>query len=135
MNYIEKAITEYFDTNWTTTSIQWPNTNLNTNSLSAFVQLTIVPTDKYHLILGDPTSDALIHERGLVNINIFVKPNTGSGVSQGYASTIMDLFHYTELTIDTGESLQFGVARVAQNGRNEGAWWMMTIICDFWILK
>ena len=94
---IEKAIIEYFSTYWTFTSVQYPNVLFDPENLSSWVQLHIIPTDKSRLCMTGNVNTGL-WTKGTLIVNIFVKPNTGTGSIQTYITKLVSLFNYTKLT-------------------------------------
>lgn len=129
---IEKAIITYFNTNWTFTSVQYPNILFDPESLTSWVQIHIVPTIKRRLCLTGNKKTGL-WTRGTVVINIYTRSNTGTGVIKSYVTKACSLFNYAELTITTGQILSFGVSQ-CNPPSTEGLWYKETVTCDFDIL-
>lgn len=129
---IEKAIVVYFDAYWTFTSVQYPNTLFDPENLDAWVQIHIIPTEKTRLCMTGNTSTGL-WTKGTVIVNIFVRPNTGTGTLQSYVTKAASLFNYTELTVTTGQTIKFGVANT-DSGFTNGNWYQKTVKSNFDLL-
>lgn len=125
---IEKVIIEYLNTNWTTTSIAWPNVDFNPSSLNEWLQAHIIPADAYqYTITGGNTGQM---HKGILHLNLFARMNKGTGTIKGYIDTLCDLFNHVSITISGSNKVQFFVPKPKVFGP-DGEWWREIIRTEF----
>ena len=112
---ITKKITNYLGSNWTATSIQYPNTDLiDISSLNYFISLNIVPFPSRRLcITGD--ADTGLQYKGQIVIGLYRRIGKGTGGLNQYVDDICDLFRYYSLTWGS-EKIQFYLPSVNEIG-------------------
>jgi hypothetical protein len=119
-----KAIETHFNTNWTTTSIAWPNVPFTAPN-SSWVRFNILPDDIYTDELG-PSGAGI--RRGVVKIQVFTKPNIGSRTGAGLAAAIESLFHLKDI-----DGIHFESAYTTNNGLDAvGTWYQHTVTAPWW---
>lgn len=112
---ISKKIITYFGANWTTTSVQYPNTDLlDPSSLEYFVVFNIVKFPSRRLCITGNDDTGLIHT-GEVVVNLYRRVGKGIGQLQQYVDDICDLFRYYAIEWDS-KKIQFFVPIVNEIG-------------------
>jgi len=129
---IEKKIIGYIDTNWTATSIAYPNQDFDPSGESVWIQVHILAADAYqHNITGRNTGQM---QKGILHINLFAKRNTGTGVIKGYIDDLCDLFNHASITVSGDYEIQFFVPAPKPFGP-DGDWWREIVKTEFEYLE
>ena len=129
---IEAKIISYFSTNWTYTSVQYPNVTFDPNNLNSWAQIHIIPISRRRLCLGGNNDTGQL-TKGTLVVNLFTRQGTGTGVIKDLVTHAMDLFNYAEIVIDSGETIHFEEAR-SESGVIDGNFWKEVVKCNFLLL-
>jgi len=121
-NTIRKDVEEYLAANWATTGIQYANTKFTTPP-SEFVRVNVILGDTTQMSMGASQDHRTLL---LITLGIFVKVNTGTGTSLGYADTLGALF--TNKTIGV---VNTRVASVNIIGENNG-FFQINLVVPAW---
>lgn len=125
---IEKTIIEYINTNWSATSIAWPNVDFDPTGKSIWIQIHVLPVDAYqYTVTGGNTGQM---HKGILHINLFAQKNIGTGIIKRYIDDICDLFNHISLTISGSDKIQFFVPKPKVFGP-DGEWWREIVKMEF----
>lgn len=125
---IAQAMGSRLKDNWTATDIQRPNQDFAPGDADAWISWSNRLADSYRFVIG-PARQKGVMMKGLFIIEIFVKPNTGSGLAMEYADDLRDLFEEIQLIVNSGE-LELMVPRAREIGPvsiNEVKWWEVMV--------
>lgn len=126
---IEEKIFKKLSDNWSATSISWPNVNLDVTSLSAWVEPYILWVDRFQqTITGDNSGQRI---KGILHINIYVKPNKGTGLTKEYMDTLTDIFNHAEVVLSGSNIINFDVPKPSGGGIKDGEWWKESFKVEF----
>jgi len=129
---LESKIISYFSSNWSYTSVQYPNVTFDPNNLSSWAQIHIIPISRRRLCLGGNNDTGQL-TKGTLVVNLFTRQGTGTGVIKDLVTNAITLFNYVEITISTGEKIEFREAR-SEGGYPDDIWWKEPVKCDFQLL-
>lgn len=121
---ISAAVEAYFNTNFKTASIAWPNVSFTAPNGSWVA---------FHCLLdeggdGEIGEDGLYPRRGVLKIQIFTLPKIGTRTGLGIAGTIEGLFTRTNIS-----GVEFENPYTTDNGVTpDKAWQQHTVTCPFW---
>lgn len=124
---IEKAIINYVASNWTSTSIQYPNTIRDMSSVEFYISLQINPTTQEKLTITG-SADTGIMYKGHVIFTFNRALNKGTGLLKQYIDDINDLFRYYTLSLDDLSTIQFYVPQLRQIGKVDNRWEEQVVI-------
>lgn len=132
---INKKIIAYFGANWTSTGVQYPNTDLlDPSTLEYFVSLDIVPFLSRRLCITGNDDTGLIHI-GEVVLNLYRRLGKGVGQLNQYVDDLCDLFRYHKIEWDN-KKIQFfvpvinelgNVGKVMLGQSTSYSWWQIDI--------
>ena len=128
---IRETLFERLDTNWSTTSIAWPNYTFDPTGLKGWVRATILWADNFReTIVGDGTTTGQ-KIVGTFVIQVFTEHESGVGNSETYANTIADLFNEQRLSIAGADgTVDCEVPRFVHVG-DDGAWYQLNVEVPF----
>lgn len=125
---IEKTIVGYISSNWSVTSIAWPNVDFNPTGLNIWIQVHVLPADAYQFTITGGNTGQM--HKGILHINLYAKRNTGTGTIKGYVDDLCDLFNNKTLTISGSDNIQFSVPKPKVWGP-DGEWWREIVKTEF----
>ncbi len=125
---IEKTIIGYLNTNWTSTSIAWPNVDFDPTGKAVWIQVHVLPTDAYQMTVTGSNIGQM--HKGYLHINLFAQNNTGTGTIKGYVDDLCDLFNHVSITISGTDKVQFFVP-VPKVFGPDGEWWREIVRTEF----
>lgn len=126
---IEKAISNYIGTYWTTTTIINPNDEKDVSALTAFIDWHIVYFNPRRITITGTAGIGITYP-GQIVIGIYVKPDVGTGVIKSYIDDMYDLFCEQQITISSTYTMMCKVPEIHHVGK-DGAWWKETIRVPF----
>lgn len=124
MNYSQEkqAIEQHFEANWPHTPIVFENAKF-TGAEDEWVRLSILNGDAYQASMGD--NPAFRHP-GVVVVQIFTRPDSGSGRALELADLVDQLFR---LAVVSG--IVFRVPRV-QKVPSDNEWYQVNVSTEFY---
>jgi len=121
---IAQIIETYFNTQWTDTSIAWPNVPF-TPPTDSWVRFHNLPDSTDTDEIGTGATGVRL---GVVKIQIFTLPNIGSRTGANLAATAEGLFHLKNI-----EDVKMKSAYTTDNGlNNDGTWYQHTVNAPYW---
>lgn len=121
---ISAAAEAYFNSNFSTTSIAWPNVSFTAPN-GSWVAFHCLPDETVDGEIGD---NGLIIRRGVLKIQIFTLPKAGTRAGSTIAGTIEALFTKTNIS-----GVEFENPYTTNNGiTQDKVWQQHTVTCPFW---
>jgi len=119
-----QATTEqYFNDNWDHTPIAYDNVYFEPQAVDEWVRFTDSNAGGRQASLGD---NPLYRYRGIVTIQVFVKPNTGAARYLELADFITGMFRSQRVS-----GVQFEVPRPVKVGDRDG-WCQVNVLCPYY---
>lgn len=113
-----------FSTNWTQTSVKWPNVKFTTKEHTEYVAFNNVTDESKEKSLG--TDPVLYRYFGQIVIQIFVMPNSGATRALQLAELVADIWRSAKFSGITMESTS-----VVTVGIIEG-WYQVDVISPYY---
>lgn len=119
----QNAITQYFEANFSGIRYYIDNEEVGEVSVDEWCKISIQPYDSKNLSLGS----SAYRYWGLVYVQIFTKPSTGSGRNREIADIITNIFRDVTVNGD----IRFKVPQLSIVGLNDG-WYQSTLSVEFY---
>lgn len=120
------AIESRMAANWTTTATRYENVPFK-ETADPYVALFIRDGEGTQVSLG---TVALRRWPGLIIVQVFVKPDTGTKLAKTYAETIGAIFDRAEFSVPNGGSITCRIPSVAAVGLKHG-WYQVNVTIPF----
>ena len=120
-----RAIETRMQSNWTHSSvpIQFDNVPSHRgNPTDPWVRLTIMNGDARVAALGN----SLHRHGGLIDIDVFVKENSGTAGARVYADSAAAIFKQVTLSAGSSGTIKTGVPRIVRVGARDG-WYQLKV--------
>lgn len=116
---IDATIRAYIDTQWgATTAVHWPNQSFNPEGVDEWIAPYIRPADTTRDWLTGVNTLGQV-QRGLLVIQIFVRPNTAPSVAEAHYDTLAALFNEVDITFNTTDLIRFGIPSASVQAQSE----------------
>ena len=126
---VRAAIEAFLDSNWTTTSVRWSNTQLDTSSLAAYITATILPVSAFQNVLGQSGGE---RRDWLLVFQVFTPADTGAGANETIVDELETLFNKRTIEEATVGNIEFGVPFKHEVGETEG-WFQLNLQVPFYL--
>ena len=116
-------MTQYFQANWTYTPVDYANTFFDPQNVDEWVRFVDNSSSSRLSALGD---NPLYRYRGMVTVQVFVKPSVGEGRVLALCDNVTTLFRDKRIS-----GIQFGVPQPNKIGTRDG-WYQVNVICPYY---
>jgi hypothetical protein len=124
-NDLYKAIINFIASNWTTTTVVYPNDDgKSITNKKYYLEVHIVPFPTIRRVMTATTNTGLYYT-GQVVLNLYRRKGTGVGKSTEYVDTLCDLFRYANIVVGSS-SVNFLVPEVTDMGPQD-KWYQINI--------
>lgn len=117
------AIEQYFSTTWTYTPVAWENVQFDATNLDEWVRFVDQNASGNRAALGN---NPLYRYRGIVTVQIFVKPNVGQKRVSDLIDNLTTLFRDQVIS-----GVNFGVPHPTKIGIRDG-WYQVNVLCPYY---
>lgn len=114
---------QYFATNWTYTGVAHENSLFDSTNVNEWVRFIDQNASGNRAALGN---NPLYRYRGIVTIQVFVKPNVGQNRALSLADNVTALFRDQVIS-----GIHFGVPQITKIGIRDG-WYQVNVICPYY---
>lgn len=119
----QSDIVSAFETAWNFTRIAHDNEQFDPQSLTEYVRITDNKVGGRQASLGD---NPLYRYRGIVTVQVFVKPNIGTARSMALCDNVTPIFRSARIG-----QIQFQVPYPVVVGNRDG-WYQVNVICPYY---
>lgn len=129
---ILNAITGHFATSFSMCDVEYPNVRLNKDSQTEWIRISVKPYEPKLINLKKGTM-----RRGVVYIQAFVKPDTGSGRAFELACTAAEIFENAfvgSIEFDAAETTDVGLSASGTALSSESGWYQVNAAIDYKVI-
>lgn len=118
-----QSVIQHFATNWTYTPVAYANDAFDTENVAEWARFTDNNSTGSRASLGN---NPLYRYRGIVTVQLFVKPNIGPARVQQLTDFVTSIFRDQRIS-----GTQFYVPRPEVIGMRDG-WYQVNVLCPYY---